>query len=227
MKKTALIGTAKGLIVYDFVPDEKPVLRNVHFVGFSVNMVYVDERTDKWWIGVSHKHWGQKLHFSTNAGLEWYEAAIPSFKGVLFPNGEPTKLRQIWSMAHGGHPNELWLGTDPGGLFHSDDNGKSFEIVKSLWEHPSRSKPGQWFGAGSDHPFIHSILVDPTEPDHVYIGVSCAGIFETIDGGKNWNPKNKGLKAAYLPNPNVEIGHDPHQLHMHPKNNKILWQQNH
>ena len=40
-------------------------------------------------------------------------------------------------------------------------------------------------------------------------------------------PKNNGLKAAYLPNPNVEIGHDPHLLLACRSNPDVLWQQNH
>ena len=67
--------------------------------------------------------------------------------------------------------------------------------------------------------------------------MSCAGVFETMDAGKTWHPRNKGLKAAYLPNPNVEVGHDPHLLlacgfASSPRNgNSVpamkMWQQNH
>lgn len=132
-------------------------------------------------------------------------------------------------MASGGkdRPNQLWLGTDPGGLFKSEDHGQNFKLVEPLWNHTSRKKEGQWFGAGSDFPFIHSIVVDATDSDHVYIAVSCAGVFETRDGGATWNPKNNGLIAAYLPNPTVEVGHDPHMLLMSEKDPKIMWQQNH
>ncbi len=225
----ALIGTAKGLIVYEFPEDDTPKLSRIHFAGFSANMVYVDERSGRWWVGLSHRHWGQKLHYSDDGGENWQETALPSFRGKLLPNGSPAKLRQIWSMAHAGgdRPDRLWVGTDPGGLFYSEDQGESFHLVTSLWDHPTRQTEGQWFGAGSDFPFIHSIVVDPRDSDHVYIAVSCAGVFETLDGGKSWQPRNKGLVAAYLPNPNVEVGHDPHLMLMSPANPDILWQQNH
>ena len=227
--RKALIGTAKGLIVYHFTGDQNPVLASVHFEGFSVNMVFVDERTNQWWVGVSHKHWGQKLHYSIDEGRKWKEVALPSLVGKTLPNGKPARLRQVWSMAGGGkdQPNHLWMGTDPGALFKSEDNGESFQLVDSLWDHPSRQREGQWFGAGSDFPFIHSIVVNPYHSDHLYVAVSCAGVFESKDGGASWNPKNKGLKAAYLPNPDVEVGHDPHWLLMSSKDTKVLWQQNH
>ena len=222
-----LVGTAKGLLVYALRSQAK--LTNVHFVGFSVNMIYVDPRINRWWVGVSHKHWGEKLHFSDDYGKTWQIAPSPSFEGALLPGGKPAKLRQIWCMHHGGldRPGELWLGTDPGGLFKSEDNGQTFRLVESLWNHPSRQNQTQWFGAGSDFPFIHSIVVNPKDPHHLYIAVSCAGVFETVDGGNSWHPKNQGLVAAYLPNPNVEVGHDPHHLIMSSNDPSILWQQNH
>ncbi len=225
-----LIGTTKGLLVYrhsTFLDD--PVLVKTHFLGFSVSMAFIDQISGRWWVGVIHKHWGQKLHFSDDQGKNWSITKLPSLKGEKLPNGKLAKVRQIWSMASGGsdQSKNLWLGTDPGALFHSTDNGHTFNLVSSLWKHPSRLKQGQWFGAGSDYPFIHSIVINPEDSNHVFIAISCAGVFETKDGGTTWNPRNNGLIAAYLPNPNVEVGHDPHLLLMSSSNSNILWQQNH
>lgn len=224
-----IIGTNKGLIVYSFPDQGKPEQHSIHFLGFAVTMVYVDERTDRWWIGLSHKHWGQKLHYTDDQGNHWNEVDIPRYNHVTLANGNTAKLKQIWCMAHAGNdkPGELWLGTDPGGLFYSMNNGDSFELVESLWNHPSHQSEGQWFGAGSDSPFIHTIVVNPENSNHVYIAVSCAGIFESKDGGITWHPKNSGLVAAYLPNPSVDVGHDPHLLVMSSNNPEIMWQQNH
>ncbi len=226
--KTALVGTAKGLIVYTTTANGLQP-ETIHFTGFAVNMVYIDERSGWWWVGVAHKHWGQKLHYSDDQGNSWQETEVPTFLGAELPNGNQARLRQIWCMQHGGYdqPNVLWLGTDPGGLFCSDDSGKTFSLVESLWNHASRKSQMQWFGAGSDYPFIHSIVVDPEDSQHVYVAVSCAGVFESVDGGKSWRPRNQGLVAAYLPNPHVEVGHDPHRLVMAKSNHRVLWQQNH
>jgi ligand-binding sensor domain-containing protein len=224
-----LVGTAKGLIVYQILHKEAPMELGIHFLGYAVNTVFVDERHDRWWVGVAHRHWGQKLHYSDDQGAHWSEASMPSYRMATLLSGEKAKLRQIWSIQQGGNdqPNRLWIGTEPGGLFESKDRGLSFELNQSLWNHPSRKKEGQWFGAGSDFPFIHSIVVNPVDSNHVYIAVSCAGVFESKDGGLNWIAKNNGLLATYLPNPKVEVGHDPHQLLMHSKFPDVLWQQNH
>ncbi len=226
--KYVLVGTAKGLIVLTKIYKDWK-FTNSYFLGFPVTLVYVDHRNDRWWVGVSHKHWGQKLHYSDDQGKSWSNAKIPTLKGYTMPTGQPGKVRQLWCMAQGGadKPDRLWLGTDPGALFISENNGKNFSLVESLWNHPTKMIEGQWFGAGSDYPFIHSIVVDPSDNNIIYIAVSCAGIFKTIDGGKNWSAKNNGLIAAYLPNPNVEVGHDPHILLMPKANTNILWQQNH
>lgn len=124
-------------------------------------------------------------------------------------------------------PKKFWLGTEPGGLFFSEDGGKKFHLNEALWNHPSRTKDNQWFGTGKDFPFIHSILIDPRDHQHVYVGVSCAGIFETNDGGNNWHPCNNGLIAAYLPRTTPEVGHDPHQMLMCQSHPDVIWQQNH
>lgn len=229
MSNQILVGTAKGLIQYQTPGGTHWQATQVHFQGFTVGLLYVDERSGRWWVGLSHKHWGEKLHYSDDGGASWQESSVPTLQGESLPNGQPARLRQLWCMQHGGHdkPGTLWLGTDPGALFKSEDQGETFTLVRGLWDHPSRQQPGQWFGAGSDTPFIHSIVLDPRDSDHVYVAVSCAGVFETRDGGWHWEPKNQGLVAAYLPNPEVEVGHDPHCLLMPRQHPGVLWQQNH
>ena len=223
-----LIGTSKGLVIAE-VENETCRLASLHFAGMPVAMVYVDEHTNTWWASLSHRHWGEKLHYSTNNGKTWNEAGLPSYANQLYRPGKPAVLKKIWTMHHAGHdkPGCLWLGTEPGGLFFSSDNGKSFQLVEGLWNHPSRLDDTQWFGAGKDYPFLHSIVVDPRDSNHAYVGVSCAGVFETRDGGKTWQAKNNGLIAAYLPNPKPEVGHDPHRILLCPSNPDVMWQQNH
>lgn len=223
-----LIGTSKGLLTAE-IENNTFRFTAVHFQGMPVSMLYIDERTNTWWAGLSHRHWGEKLHYTNNGGETWNEAGLPSYAGHFYRPGKPALLKKIWTMHHAGHDNPgcLWLGTEPGGLFFSSDNGQTFKLVEGLWQHPSREDDTQWFGAGKDYPFIHSINVDPRDSNHIYIAVSCAGVFESRDGGKTWTAKNKGLIAAYLPNPKPEVGHDPHRMLLCPSNPDIIWQQNH
>jgi photosystem II stability/assembly factor-like uncharacterized protein len=168
-------------------------------------------------------------------GKSWEEVEAPKYpkNARIKPwmlGGKKTKpatLDYIWVIAQGGEdqPGRIYLGTEPGGLFSSDDAGKTFRLVKGLWNHPSRFD--KWFGGGRDNAGIHSIFVDPRDSGRVLVGVSCAGVFETTDGGKSWTPKNKGMEADFLPDPKAEVGQDPHCVAACGADPDTLWQQNH
>lgn len=227
-KKRMILGTRKGLIVFKQDIKGKWEVSGLHFISDPISMAFVDVRNDTWWAAQDHGHWGVKLHRSVDEGSTWEEVEAPKYpEGSEIKDGEPASLKYIWSIAHGGndHPGKLFIGTEPGGLFVSNDNGDTFELVEGLWNHPSRKD--QWFGGGKDNAGIHSIIVDPDDSDHIYTGISVAGVFESKDGGNTWNPMNKGLSADFLPDPHAEIGHDPHLLVSARSDKTILWQQNH
>ncbi len=222
-----LIGTRKGLITYKLSQGSKWKYHDTQFLGIPVTIATIDKNTGYWWALLDHGHWGCKVHRSKD-GKNWEELEAPKYpEGEEIKDGVPASTKLLWAFSNGGQdrPGTVYVGTEPGGLFKSTDNGDNFELVKGLWDHPSRKE--QWFGGGRDHPGIHSILVDPTNSDHVYIGISCAGVFETWDGGDSWHPMNKGLKADFLPDPDSEIGQDPHLVDWCKTNPKVMWQQNH
>jgi len=217
-----LAGTSKGLIVYARM--SKWTLKSIHFKGLPVSMVYVDASSGRWWVAISHKHWGQKIHYSDDGGVTWVAASTPKYpEGEEMREGKPASLKYIWSIA--AKNNKVWVGTEPGGLFLSEDRGVSFQLNRPLWMHPTR--PDHWFGGGRDEAGIHSIVIDPRNDDHLYIGVSCGGVFETKNGGDSWEVKNEGLKADFIPFHGSLAGHDPHMIRMFRKKPKLLWQQNH
>jgi hypothetical protein len=74
---------------------------------------------------------------------------------------------------------------------------------------------------------LHSVNVDPRDPDHLYIGLSGGGVFESTDGGGDWWPLNSGVEAVFLPEPDAEYGHDPHCVRIHPARPDRVYQQNH
>jgi len=203
-------------------------IQQTQFVGLPVSVVYEDPRNGWWWVALAHRHWGQKLHVSEDRGVHWRQVATPKFpEDARLPNGKAAGLRKVWTIEQAGfdRAGELYLGAEPGALFHTRDYGQSWQLARTLWEHPSR--PEHWFGAGRDLAFLHSVVVDPRDSDHLYIAVSSAGVFETTDGGNSWQARNRGLVAAYLPNPRAEYGHDPHRIFACRSNPEVLWQQNH
>ena len=74
---------------------------------------------------------------------------------------------------------------------------------------------------------MHSILVDPRDARHMYLGLSGGGVFESTDQGADWRPLNKGTIADYLPVLEPEYGQDPHCVRLHLLMPDRLYQQNH
>jgi photosystem II stability/assembly factor-like uncharacterized protein len=224
---TLILGTRKGLLIFERRGGSWRHARTAH-LGVPVPYAFYDSRTGLLWASLDHGHWGTKLSRSADLGSTWTEVAAPKYPAdAEVKDGVPATLRYVWVMAGGGadHPSRLYLGTDPGGLFRSDDGGETFELVAGLWNHPSRKT--QWFGGGRDQPGIHSVLVDPRSSERVMVAISCAGVFATEDGGRSWTPRNRGQVATFLPDPQSEVGQDPHIVVRAPSAPEVLWMQNH
>lgn len=227
MKDTLLLGTRKGLLILGKNGHDWSV-QSEHFEGIPVSYATRDPRSGTLWACLDHGHWGGKLHRSKDMGETWEEVTAPKYpEGEVRPDdGEPATVSYIWLVQPGGEdePNRLYVGTEPGGLFVSDDGGDTFHLMETLWNHPSRNN---WWGGGRDHAGLCSIVVDPRDSRHITIGISVGGVYETTDGGETWEGRNQGLIAEYLPNPYAEYGHDPHFMIYSPSNPDVLWQQNH
>jgi photosystem II stability/assembly factor-like uncharacterized protein len=74
---------------------------------------------------------------------------------------------------------------------------------------------------------LHTIVLDETNPNRMFIAISAAGAFRTDDGGKTWRPINRGLKSQFLPDPTAEIGHCVHRIAMHRSRPDVLFMQKH
>lgn len=221
------LGTRKGLLILEQRADGWSIVQE-EFLGIPTSFAMRDTRSGNLFACLDHGHWGNKFHRSSDDGKTWTELATPKYPaGAQIRDGVDAVLRYQWCMAAGGEdqPGRIYMGTEPGGLFVSDNDGDEWQIVESLWNHPSRKE--NWFGGGRDEAGIHSIIVDPRDSNRILIGISVAGVFESTDGGGSWQPKNKGLRADFLPNPDAEVGHDPHLLVQCRQQADVLWQQNH
>jgi hypothetical protein len=117
----------------------------------------------------------------------------------------------------------------PHALFRSGDGGASWDPVGGFSEFLAgleAKEPGR-FNPTPGGAITHSILVDPRDPNHLYVSLSTGGCFETADGGATWRPLNEGVSADFLPNPHPEFGQDPHCVVLSPANPDRLYQQNH
>lgn len=255
MTDRILIGTRKGTFSAERVSGRwKP--RLLGHAGMGVNFVARDPHTGTLWAALGHGHWGAKLSRSSNEGGSWEDAAQIAYPdGARYlegaePGASPDQPKQpkfklatllkLWYLAFGGR-GQVYVGTIPGGLFVSGDGGDHFELNLPLWNHESRggdlfrgdgSGVSHWFGTpasegGEFAPGIHSISIDPRNPNRILVAVSTAGVLETTDGGKTWRGRNQGMLMDYLPNPSAEWGHDPHYVELCTGQPDHVWQQNH
>jgi photosystem II stability/assembly factor-like uncharacterized protein len=190
--------------------------------------------------------WEDAPQIAYPEGARYYAGFIPGEEpaepeGPREPSFKDATLLKLWCIAFG-PSGRVYVGTIPGGLFVSDDGGQSFELNRGLWNHESRGGDlfagdgtgvTHWFGtpaaveSGEFAPGIHSIVVDPRNPDRVLVAISTAGVLETTDGGKTWRGRNQGMTNDYLPDPAAEWGHDPHFVDLCPAQPDHVWQQNH
>lgn len=210
MSQRLLAGTRKGLFVFD-LDGGKAVVAGPHFLGEPITALLPVSDTE-WYVAVGHGHFGAHLHYTNDAGANFRELTAPAYppkpEGVedLDPVRNqpiPWTVQQIWILEAGGAAGELWCGTIPGGLFRSADGGASWALQESLWNQPGRVR---WFGGGYDYPGIHSICVDPRDPEVVTVAISCGGVWRTTDGGESWEVRGRGLRAAFMP---PELANDP------------------
>lgn len=149
-------------------------------------------------------------------------------------------LQKLWVIGFGSD-GAIYVGTIPGGLFVSRDGGASFALNLGLWNHESRggdlfagdgNGETKWFGTPASEggvfaPGIHSISVDPRDPQRIVVAVSTAGVIESRDGGETWRSRNRGMSMDHDPNPEAEWGHDAHYVEQCAGQPDHFWQQNH
>ncbi len=233
MSERLLVATRKGLFTIARTARQWEIA-GVDFLGDNVTLTLSDRRDGRDYAALDHGHFGVKLHRSTGSG--WQEIAVPAYppkpegyeEADMWGRPLPWNTVRIWALAAGGNqePGVLWCGTIPGGLFHSTDHGDSWALVDSLWQHPKRR---QWMGGGADLPGIHSICVDPRDPQRLWIAVSTGGIWFTDDAGASWSQRGEGMRADHVP---PELTHDPiaqdvHCLVQCPSAPERMWVQHH
>ena len=234
MSRRLWISTRKGLFRAEHSADGWELRNPPAFLGSPVSAALEDPRDGMLYAALSLGHFGVNLHRSEDLGTTWTELGAPSYAFAADPDGgeealaKAPALELAWSLEPGGadEPGVLWCGTIPGGLFRSEDRGKTWAANRALWDRPERAR---WFGGGFDKPGIHSILVDPRDSQHVTVGVSCGGVWTSHDAGASWEIRTAGMYADYMPpeqreDPAIQ---DPHRLVACAADPDALWVQHH
>ena len=202
-----------------------------HFLGHVVSQMALDPRDRQTLLAAAKtSHLGPTVFRSTDRGRSWKEAARPPAfaKAAAGETGRSVDHTFWLTPGPASAPGVWYAGSSPQGLFRSEDGGVSWAPFSSINEDPQFRK---WMGTVQDGtpdgPKLHSIIVDPRDPAHLYFGMSGGGVHESVDGGRNWAPLLKGLDVVEGFDRADPTFHDPHCIRMCPSNPDRLYQQNH
>jgi photosystem II stability/assembly factor-like uncharacterized protein len=117
----------------------------------------------------------------------------------------------------------VYAGVEDAAIFRSTDAGKSWHELPGLRQHGTGPK----WQPGAGGMCLHTILIDPINPNRLFIAISAAGAFRSEDAGQTWQPINQGLHSEYIPNPTAEVGHCVHRIAFHPSRPDVLFMQKH
>jgi photosystem II stability/assembly factor-like uncharacterized protein len=174
---------------------------------------------------------GQQIQRSSDGGKTWetadnkfaYDGAVGTH---MWYDGtpHPWEFKRVWHLEPSlSDPDVVYAGAEDAALFRSDDAGKAWHELSGLRGHASGPK----WQPGAGGMCLHTILIDPSNPQRIFIAISAAGAFRTDDGGKTWKPINRGLNSQYIPNPTAEVGHCVHRIALHRSRPNVLFMQKH
>lgn len=217
----AWIATRKGLfLLRGQIGLGDLVVRGPWLAGYEVYHAAVDpDRPDFAVALANHPVWG--AHVFRVAASDPSEARmLPGPE----PRGDGPAPETLWHVAAPTEPGGDWyLGAAPASLFRAPDPARGWTRVTGLDAHPTR---GAWHPARGGLA-LHSIQIDPEAAERLYVAVSAGGCYRSDDGGIGWAPINRGIRAAYLADPEATAGHNPHALRLHPARPGRLYRQDH
>ena len=250
-----LVGTRKGAFI--LTADGKREKWNVsgpHFAGWEMYHVKGSPADpNRLYASQSSGWFGQLIQRSDDGGKTWHQPGTPPGelpapgppKGtsnkfvydVSAETGKPLTTHQFydgtqhaWEFKRVWHlepsltdPNTVYAGVEDAALFRSTDGGENWQELSGLRGHGT----GPMWQPGAGGMCLHTIILDPSNPDRIFIAISAAGAFRTDDGGKTWTPINRGLYSKYIPNPTAEVGHCVHHVAMNPLRPGVLFMQKH
>jgi photosystem II stability/assembly factor-like uncharacterized protein len=135
----------------------------------------------------------------------------------------PWEFKRVWHLEPSlTDPDTVYAGVEDAALFKSTNGGTTWQEIPGL-----RDAQGAKWQPGAGGMGLHTILLDPKNPNRIFIAISAAGVFRTDDGGKTWKPTNKGLTSKYMPDPDAEVGYCVHRIAKHASKPNTLFMQLH
>ena len=232
-KVRILVGTRKGAFVITSDAARRDwKIEGPHFAGWEVMHVKGSPANPDRLYASQWTDWhGQVVQRSDDGGASWepvgnafaYEG-VPGTHQWYDGTPHPWDFKRVWHLEPSPvDPDTVFAGVEDAALFRSTDGGASWTELPAL---RTNSRGNDWMpGAGGL--CLHTILIDPANPQRMYVAISAAGAFRTDDGGESWRVVTRGLKSNYMPDQEAEIGHCVHNMAMHPSRPDTLFMQKH
>ncbi len=228
-----LAGTRKGAFILTADGARKQwKVCGPHFAGWEIyHMKGSRVNPSRLYASQTSGWFGQVMQRSDDGGKTW-EAVGNEFAYEGTPGTHqwydgtqhPWEFKRVWHLEPSlTDPDTVYAGAEDAALFRSTDGGKSWTELSGLRGHDTGPK----WQPGAGGMCLHTILLDPVNPERIFIAISAAGAFRSDDGGKTWQPINRGLKSEFLPDPTAEVGHCVHRIALHPSRPNVLFMQKH
>jgi BNR/Asp-box repeat len=228
-----LVGTRKGaFILTSDGKRENWEVSGPHFAGWEMyhlkgspvdpNRIYASQ---------SSGWFGQTMQRSNDGGKTWetignkfvYDG-VPGTHMWYDGTPHPWEFKRVWHLEPSlTDPDTVYAGIEDAAIFKTTDGGQTWNEMPGLRKHGTGPK----WQPGAGGMCLHTIILDPSNPERIYIAISAAGAFRTDDGGVTWKPINKGLSSQYIPDPTAEVGHCVHHIAMNPARPGVLFMQKH
>ncbi len=227
-----LVGTRKGAFILTADGQRKNWQVNGPFFGgweiYHLKGSPIDP--NRLYASQSSGWFGQVMQRSNDGGTTWETVGNKfAYDGVpgmhLWYDGtpHPWEFKRVWHLEPSlDDPDTVYAGVEDAALFRSTDAGHSWTELPAL-----RSQQGSAWCPGAGGMGLHTILLDRTNPQRIYVAISAAGVFRTDDAGQTWKSANRGLRSEFMPNPTAEVGHCVHRIAMHPTRPHVLFMQKH
>ncbi len=243
-----MVGTRKGaFILTSDGKREKWDVSGPHFAGWEIyHLKGSPADQDRIYASQSSGWFGQIIQRSSDGGKTWetpggdmgttpdgmprgesnkfvYDG-VPGTHQWYDGTQHPWEFKRVWHLEPSlTDPETVYAGVEDAALFRSTDGGGSWHELSGLRKHDTGPK----WQPGAGGMCLHTILIDPKNPQRIFIAISAAGAFRTDDGGKTWKPINHGLHSQHIPDPHAEVGHCVHRIAMHRSRPNTLFMQKH
>jgi photosystem II stability/assembly factor-like uncharacterized protein len=228
-----LVGTRKGaFILTSDGKRERWEVSGPHFAGWELYHVKGSPADPNRIYASQSSGWsGQVVQRSSDGGKTWEAVdnkftydGVPGTHQWYDGTPHPWEFKRVWHFEPSlTDPDTVYAGIEDAAIFKTTDGGKSWGELAGLRGHGSGPK----WQPGAGGMCLHTILLDPTNPQRLYIAISAAGAFRTDDGGATWKAINRGLRSQYIPDPEAEVGHCVHRIAMHRSRTNTLFMQKH